>query len=140
MSSHKVLKVTVSILMLLSLLFGGIAPVSAQQGKNSAVAASVSTKPTIATDETKVPHYFGPYPNWANSPFTLPNATVEIQGDGSGATAIAQVDPVTQGIASIQVITPGSGYTAADVIIGGGNGAAAATATISSSGIVTSVT
>ena len=29
-------------------------------------------------DQTKVPHYFGPYPNWANSPLTLPDATVTI--------------------------------------------------------------
>ena len=77
--------------------------------------------------DRRFPHYFGPYPNWANSPFTLPNATVEIPGDGIGATAVAQVDPVTQGIASIQVTSPGSGYTDATVAIGGGDGTATAT-------------
>jgi|GEM_PF-1638178 len=40
-----------------------------------------------------VPHYFGPWPNWANSPSALPNAAVDIVGDGSGATAQAEVDP-----------------------------------------------
>ena len=34
--------------------------------------------PTSATDETKVPHYFGPYPNWANSPQVLADAIVTI--------------------------------------------------------------
>src|SRR5688572_18662616 len=39
------------------------------------------------------PHYFGPYPNWANSPLTLPDANVAITvasgcTDG-GATADA---------------------------------------------------
>ena len=33
----------------------------------------------------KVPHYFGPWPNWALSPLTLPDATVTITGDGTGA-------------------------------------------------------
>ena len=26
--------------------------------------------PASAADQSKVPHYFGPYPNWANSPLT----------------------------------------------------------------------
>jgi FtsP/CotA-like multicopper oxidase with cupredoxin domain len=34
--------------------------------------------PISATDETKVPHYFGPYPNWANSPQVLSDAIVTI--------------------------------------------------------------
>ena len=28
--------------------------------------------PSSPTDESKVPHYFGPWPNWALSPLTLP--------------------------------------------------------------------
>ncbi len=114
MSTHKALNSTISVFMIFSLLFNGTIRVSAQEGRNSVVAGSTNSMPASPTDESKVPHYFGPYPNWANSPFTLPNATVTIQGDGSGATALAQVDPVTQGIASIQVTSPGSGYTAAD--------------------------
>ena len=50
---------------------------------------SVSAMPAYPTDETKVPHYFGPYPNWANSPFTLADAQVVITGNGSGAEAVA---------------------------------------------------
>ncbi len=45
--------------------------------------------PSSAVDETKVPHYFGPYPNWANSPLTQPDVTVTITG--------ASVAPMTYG-------------------------------------------
>ena len=34
--------------------------------------------PSSQTDTTKVPHYFGPYPNWANSPQVLADAVVKI--------------------------------------------------------------
>ena len=54
----------------------------------------VVSAPASPTDESKVPHYFGPYPNWANSPLTLPDATVTI-------TAAAPVSPVTVGNALI---------------------------------------
>src|SRR5512147_2666841 len=141
MSSYKALNRFISILMVLSLLFNGsigIIQVSAQ-GAQSPVGNSTSAMPMNPTDETKVPHYFGPYPNWANSPLTQPNAVIEIQGDGSGATAVAQVNPVTLGIDSIQITAPGSGYTHANVIITGGNSDAAATATVNTTGIVTSV-
>ena len=90
-------------------------------------------------DETKVPHYFGPFPNWALSPLTTSSATVDIGGDGTGATASAAVDPVTGGISAIDVLTPGRGYTTAPVTINGGNGATA-TATLSTSGGVTGYT
>ena len=96
--------------------------------------------PMTPTDESKVPHYFGPYPNWALSPITGSNATVEITGDGSGATATATVDPVTGAIASIDVTSPGHGYTIASVVITGGDGTASATATLSTSGVVTGFT
>jgi FtsP/CotA-like multicopper oxidase with cupredoxin domain len=43
-----------------------------------AAAAGATGLPTSATDESKVPHYFGPYPNWANSPQTLADAMVKI--------------------------------------------------------------
>ncbi|HEY3438450.1 MAG TPA: multicopper oxidase domain-containing protein [Actinotalea sp.] len=99
------------------------------------------TAPTSPTDETKVPHYFGPYPNWANSPFTLPNAAVEITGDGTGATATATVDPATGGVATVDVTTPGSGYTLAPTVtITGGDGTATAAATVSATGAVTGYT
>ena len=65
-----------------------------------------------ATDGSKVPHYFGPYPNWANSPQALSDAIVAIAaaGPGGGAAAVATVDPKTGGVSSIAVTDPGSGY------------------------------
>ena len=138
MSIRKFLDVSISALIVISLLFGGTIQASAQKAQDS-TAKSVEAMPAGPTDESKVPHYFGPYPNWANSPFTLPNAAVEIVGDGTGATAVAKVDPVTQGIASIDITSPGSGYTTADVVISGGDGTATATATINGSGVVTTV-
>lgn len=125
MNKGKFLNIVVTLVVISTLVFGGNIKATAM--------------PMDPMDESKVPHYFGPYPNWANSPFTLPNATVEIQGDGTGAAAVAQVDPVTQGIASIQITSPGSGYTTANVIINGGDGNATAAATINTSGTLTSV-
>lgn len=40
--------------------------------------AAEARTPASATDDTVVPHYFGPYPNWANSPQTLPDAMVKV--------------------------------------------------------------
>ncbi len=56
----------------LTLTTGVIAMPTANTVKVAAAA------PTDPTDESKVPHYFGPYPNWANSPQVLANAVVEI--------------------------------------------------------------
>ena len=125
MNTRKFFNGIVSLMVLASLVFGGNIQANAM--------------PANPMDESKVPHYFGPYPNWANSPFTLPNATVDIQGDGLGATAVALVDPVTQGISSIQVTSPGAGYTQATVVITGGDGTATADAVVNLSGVVTSV-
>ena len=81
--------------------------------------------PGSATDQTAVPHYFGPWPNWALSPLTQGNAPITITGDGTGATATATVGGNGQ-ITAITVTNPGQGYTTATVGIGGsGTGAAA---------------
>ena len=55
--------------------------------------------PLSATDESKVPHYFGPYSNWANSPQVLSDAVVALTGGGgTGAEAQPVVDPKTGAI------------------------------------------
>ena len=98
-----------------------------------------SAAPSGPTDETKVPHYFGPWPNWANSPLTLSTAEVQIDGAGSGAAAVAQVDPVTGGIKVVDVTAPGHDYAAGSttVTVAGSTGTqATATATVSTSGVV----
>ena len=44
--------------------------------------------PTSPTDETKVPHYFGPYANWAWSPQVQADAVVSLSAPtGAGVTA-----------------------------------------------------
>ena len=37
---------------------------------------NATAMPMDPTDETKVPHYFGPNPNWALSPLRIPNVEV----------------------------------------------------------------
>ncbi len=47
----------------------------------SVAATPLTAAPAAVTDprdESKVPHYFGPYPNWANSPQVLADAVVKI--------------------------------------------------------------
>ena len=63
MNTRKFLNILVSLMVLTTLVFGG--------------SIQATAAPADPLDETKVPHYFGPNPNWANSPFTLPNASVE---------------------------------------------------------------
>ncbi|MGA9760813.1 MAG: multicopper oxidase domain-containing protein [Gaiellaceae bacterium] len=100
--------------------------------------SAISAMPSSPVDQSTVPHYFGPYPNWANSPLTVPDATVTITGDGSGAQAEAQIGR-DGSITGIKVINPGHGYSTADIAITGSGVGAAATAHIVNAGIVSSV-
>jgi FtsP/CotA-like multicopper oxidase with cupredoxin domain len=101
-------------------------------------ASAARGAPSGPTDESKVPHYFGPYPNWANSPLTAPDAKVTINGDGTGATAEATVG-AKGAITGLTITNPGSGYTSATVAIGGAGSGATADAAVQTSGSVTSV-
>ena len=76
------------------------------------VPVEAGAAPAAPMDETKVPHYFGPYPNYANSPLTMPDVTVPINGDGVGATATATVG-ANGAVTGITITDPGSGYTSA---------------------------
>src|SRR6478736_4746773 len=113
-----------------------------QAGVVPATVAAASP-PTGATDASKVPHYFGPWPNWANSPLTLPTATVSITdaGTGAGATAVAQVRP-DGSIGAINLTAPGHDYTSPTVTINAptaaGGTQATATATVKATGAVVS--
>ena len=97
-----------------------------------------------ATDVTKIPHYFGPYANWANSPQVLANAVVTLTGGGgTGAEAVATVIPKTGAIESITITKPGTGYTAAPVVAITAAGVTPTTATAIaaiSTGVVSSIT
>jgi FtsP/CotA-like multicopper oxidase with cupredoxin domain len=100
---------------------------------------AVSAAPTDPQDETRVPHYFGPFPNWANSPLTRSDAAVEIVGDGTGAKATATVG-ADGAVTGITITDPGTGYSAATVSITGSGTGATATATVTTSGVVTGIT
>jgi len=108
-------------------------------GSSSSVAAGL---PASAVDETKVPHYFGPNPNWANSPFTVPDAVVTIsaptEAGGVQAEAVASVG-LGGAVTGITVTNPGSGYTGATVTIEGSGTGAAADAVLTATGIVTNI-
>ncbi len=69
-----------------------------------AEAATMAAAPTSATDESKVPHYFGPYPNWANSPQTLSDAIVTI-GRGT-PTPVSYGNPLTERAYATDYATP----------------------------------
>ena len=60
---------------------GALAPADGGTG-----AATPASAPTNPKDESKVPHYFGPYPNWVNSPQVLANAVVTIAAPPAGVT------------------------------------------------------
>ena len=98
--------------------------------------------PAGPTDSAKVPHYFGPWTNWALSPLTLPDANVVINGAGTGAAATATVGG-NGAITGIAITNPGTGYAAGTTTVSiqsaNGTGAAAA-ATVTNSGAVVGVT
>lgn len=126
-------------------------PILTKSGKKAALKqaaqaillqAPMPSMPMSPVDETKVPHYFGPYPNWANSPFTLPDVGVTINGNGSGTGAAASATVGANGaVTGITITNPGSGYTTTTTtvdITGAGSGATA-DAVVSTSGVVTAI-
>ena len=110
MKTRKVLNILVSLMVLTTLIFGG--------------STQATAMPIDPTDETKVPHYFGPNPNWANSPFTLPDVQVVIDGDGTGATAEATVG-ANGVITGVTITNPGHNYSNAKVDFVSTNGSGA---------------
>jgi FtsP/CotA-like multicopper oxidase with cupredoxin domain len=123
MINRKLIHILFSLLMVASMVGGNI---------------NVSAAPSSPTDESKVPHYFGPYSNYANSPFTLSDATVTINGDGSGATATATVG-ANGAVTGITLTDAGSGYTSATVDITGAGSGALADAVVNTTGAVTAI-
>jgi FtsP/CotA-like multicopper oxidase with cupredoxin domain len=91
------------------------------------------------TAADQAPHYFGPYPNWANSPLAMPDATVTVDGKyTTQAKAVATVG-ANGAITAITVTDGGSGYTQANVVIGGSGSGATAKATIVKKGAVVDI-
>lgn len=109
------------------------APATGAIAAPNASAANVAAMAMPMPGQVAVPHYFGPYPNYANSPmpqgpvaaitledggtgYSAPVVTIDdLYGTGSGATATATV---TGGvITAIQLTSGGSGYGAPLVTI-----------------------
>ncbi|HQL50155.1 MAG TPA: autotransporter-associated beta strand repeat-containing protein [Kiritimatiellia bacterium] len=69
------------------------------------------------------------------SGYIAPPAVLFSGGNGSGATAVAEIDTATGTLTAIRVTSPGTGYTAAPSVTlrGGGGTAAAASATVATS-------
>ena len=53
------------------LCLGVVGQATAAVAPRAADQATAASMPASPTDESKVPHYFGPYPNWALSPLTI---------------------------------------------------------------------
>ncbi|MFM9919945.1 Ig-like domain-containing protein [Lacisediminihabitans sp. H27-G8] len=83
----------IALIVALAMVISGFGPWAGMKTlfRPDVAAAAV---PTSATDVTKVPHYFGPYPNWANSPQTLADAMVKI-GIGT-PTPVLYGNPLTE--------------------------------------------
>ncbi len=104
-----------------------------QAAQASRAAGSAMVMPTPAPGDP--PHYFGPYPNYANSPMpkgAVTNVTivdggtgyfapvveiVDLYNTGSGATATATADPATGTITGVTITSGGTGYTAPVVYV-----------------------
>ena len=108
----------------------------------SASAVAVAGAPTSATDATKVPHYFGPWPNWANSPFTSSTGPGRHHRQRHRGRGRGEGRPGHRGIKSIDVTAPGHGYAdgATTVTVTGGTTDATATATVLAGGSVVGFT
>src|SRR3954468_5791774 len=65
---------------------------------------TAAAAPLSAPDESKVPHYFGPYPNWANSPQVLADAIVSFSL--GTPTPVAVRNPLTGRANATDYATP----------------------------------
>ena len=131
MDHRKIPNLALAIVVIASLLVGASGATSAavpapdvavsafereatRQGEITAAAA-----PTVPTDESQVPHYFGPNTELGAEPVHGAGRHREIViGDGAGATAVASVG-ANGTVTGITLTSPGSGYTAATVNITG---------------------
>lgn len=130
MLGRRLIHIFLLLFMVSSVFSGGARPAAAMEPQQMAMG--------------EAPHYFS-HPNYANSPLRLPDAMVEIMGGGGmGATAAATVDVATGSIVSIEVLTPGEGYTSPPMVMISSamvtpSSPASATAIIDFTGLVTGI-
>ncbi|MCX9012456.1 MAG: hypothetical protein OIN66_15225 [Candidatus Methanoperedens sp.] len=111
---------------------------AAAERLKATLAASAIAPASVTPGPGLTPDYFGIYPNYANSPLSIGNATVTFTGVGTGAAATATV--VNGVVTGITLTNGGSGYTSAPTIsITGGSGTGA-TATATVAGAVAAIT
>ncbi len=105
----------------------------------ASVTAGIAALPA-GMDPGGLPHYYGPYPNYANSPMPVSGATITISAPTAGTTATASATVVNGVVTGLALINGGSGYTSVPTvsITGGGGTGAIATATVA--GSVTGIT
>ena len=137
-------KKLVLLLATIAVLIAMVGPAQASVMRTATTGRNASTAklaaPTVP-DPSVNPHYFGPFPNYANSQFTLPDAGVAITGDGVDAEATATVG-ADGAVTGFTITNPGSGYvqgTTTVDITGSGSGATGS-ATVNAGGSVTAVT
>ena len=121
--NRRLVALTAAFVLMVSMAPPGLAGVRAPDP--GTVTAPALTGPTSAVDQTKIPHYFGPYSNWANSPLTQPDATVTISPAGAPAASQTVGNPlIARQYASDDTVggagsgTPGQGTVL--VIVPGG--------------------
>ena len=88
---RRLVALAAAFVLLVSMAPPGMAGVRAPSPDPASAQASAPTSPV---DQTKVPHYFGPYPNWANSPLTQPDAKVTISPAGPPAVSMTVGNPL----------------------------------------------
>jgi len=139
MAIRKAVNYAVLAIMMCSLLLANVVSVAAQDPPPAERQAAAESAANVGAAAMPSPHYFGPWPNYANSPFTLADVSVSITGDGTGAAATAAVGG-NGAITGLAVVSPGSGYTTATVAFSSTTGTGAAAAPIiTSSGAVIAV-
>ena len=135
-SRHDHVKKVMAILLVASFVLSGGISLILTTDSNAGSAVAATTQMTAGTMVPgTVPHYFGPYANYANSPvpkgsitnitvntkgsgYTSPTVTItDVWGTGSGALASANMLPGSSSISSITVTSGGTGYSAPIVTI-----------------------
>ena len=114
--NRRLLALAAAFVLLVSAVTPGMAQV--RPPRPDVAPAPAPASPASPVDESKVPHYFGPYPNWANSPLTAPDATVTISAAGLPVTPIAVGNPLVDRANATDYATPPGTLAPVFVVLG----------------------
>jgi len=129
-----------NIFIILSFIFSFVAlPIENIKYAKSTVAMAMTIPNT-----GEIPHYFGPYPNWANSPMPVGEPTVVTITDSnttSGATGAIATATITNGaVTAISIINGGTNYISPIVAITSLTGTGANATASTTAGVITEIT